>query len=507
MSASELVRSLDRLPRVRVLVLGDLMLDRYTWGTANRLSQEAPVVVLQADRSESRLGGAANTANMAAGLEASVSIVGVVGGDREGSEILSLLGESKIEHSGVLVDPARPSTVKERFIGRAGNRQPNQILRVDREVNIPLTTLQEDQLLQNISAILPKVDVLLASDYGKGVCTPRLVRRTIELARQHGVPVLIDPAKGVDFQHYAGSTLIKPNRTETELATTRKIASRGDAIEAGHALCKRYNCDHVVVTLDSDGIALVDRLGNGRVFPCQTRAVYDITGAGDIVMAMLGVCLAAGVPMEDAVQLSNVAGGLEVERTGVAIITRGEIRAELERMHPVPRTKLFTMAEARQLVHQQRAVGANIVFTNGCFDLLHVGHATYLADAAAQGDLLLVGLNSDRSVKALKGTSRPVIGESDRAAMLAALGCVDGVVIFDEETPQSLIEALRPDVLVKGSDYAGKEVVGQSFVESYGGRVYLSPIVPGISTTEILSKLERSDSTAAPPSPRLRIAG
>lgn len=498
MSASELVRSLDRLPRVRVLVLGDLMLDRYTWGTANRLSQEAPVVVLQADRSESRLGGAANTANMAAGLEAFVSVIGVVGNDREGSEILSLLASSHIEHSGVIVDNTRPTTVKERFIGRAGNRQPNQILRVDREVNMALSTPQEDLLLQNIAAQLPKVDVLLASDYGKGVCTPRLIRRTIELAREHGVPVLVDPAKGVDFQHYAGASLLKPNRTETEVATGRKIASRGDALEAGQDLCKRYRCEHVVVTLDSDGIALVDRMGHGRVYPCQTRSVYDITGAGDIVMAMLGVCLAAGVSADDAVQLSNVAGGLEVERTGVAVITRDEIRSELERMHPVPKTKLFTLAEARQLVHQNRAAGASVVFTNGCFDILHVGHATYLADAAAQGDLLLVGLNSDNSVRGLKGPSRPVIGQADRAAMLAALGCVDGVVIFDEETPQNLIEAIRPDVLVKGADYTGKEVVGQAFVESYGGRVYLSPVVPGVSTTEILSKIDK---------PRLRIAG
>ncbi|MCO6458115.1 MAG: D-glycero-beta-D-manno-heptose 1-phosphate adenylyltransferase [Pirellulaceae bacterium] len=487
--ANELLRALDRAGRPRVLVLGDLLLDRYTWGDAERISQEAPVLVLRSHHQEARLGGAANVGRMLRGLEAAASCLGVVGDDDAGRQVQRLLAESGIDSAGVVIDPNRPTTVKERFIGRAGGRHPNQILRVDHEVRDPLDGQLEQQLLEQLRHAVRRHELLIISDYGKGVCTPALVSEAISAARQAGIPVLVDPARDVDYARYRGATLIKPNRTETATAWGQPIAGPADALRAGQALCRRLDAELAVITLDSEGCVLARRDGGGLAVPTRARAVYDITGAGDVVMAVIGLCLASGLPAETAVQLGNLAGGIEVERTGVSIVTRDDLRRELLAQQRPGAQKLLDLESASRTLQQHRDRGETIVLTNGCFDLLHVGHVSYLAEAAALGQVLVVAINSDAGVRKLKGPGRPVIGQADRAAMLAALACVDYVVVFDEDTPHRLLETLRPDVLVKGGTYAAEQVVGREVVAAYGGQVRVTGVVDGISTTRIVNSL------------------
>ncbi|MGD9720346.1 MAG: D-glycero-beta-D-manno-heptose 1-phosphate adenylyltransferase [Pirellulales bacterium] len=493
MSTKDLLQVFAGLGRPRLLVLGDLMLDRYTWGDAERVSQEAPVIVLRADRRESRAGGAANVANMLAGLEARVTCAGIVGNDPSGAELAQLLAAAGVGCELIVTDPARPTSVKDRFVGRAANRHPSQILRVDHESQQPLDAKLEDELIGRLAIEVPQHDALLISDYGKGACTPRVLQSAIAAARKAGVPVMIDPSRSSPMNNYRGATLIKPNRVETELATRQHIASTADALTAGHQLCQDVDADMVLVTLDRDGMILVRRDGSGETFRTHARAVYDITGAGDMVMAMVGLCLAAKADVADAVRLGNVAAGLEVERTGVAVIYRDEILAELASADGGIARKIITRDQAAHLAAEYRRRGEAVVFTNGCFDLLHVGHVKHLAEAAALGDVLIVGLNSDDSVRRLKGANRPVIGEADRACMLGALASVRHVVVFEEDTPLELIQAVRPDVLVKGGGYTTDQIAGGDFVSSYGGRVVVTGMIGGVSTTHVLASANRGE--------------
>ncbi len=496
---SDLISVFARLGKPRVLVLGDLILDRYTWGNAERVSQEAPVILLRSDKREVRLGGAANVCHMLRGLEAEVTCAGVVGADDEGRLVRRLLREQGVDESLVLYDDTRPTTVKERFMGRAQGRHPHQILRVDTEVRDPLRADLTHELSERLLAVLDQFDVVLISDYDKGVCTPRLLRLLIDGARSVGKPVIVDPIRGSDYSRYRGATTMTPNRLEAELATGMKIETADDALRAGWKLCRELKLDLGIVTLDRDGMALVHPSGQGDVYPTQARAVYDITGAGDMVLAMIGVCLGAGIEPADAIRLGNIAGGLEVEKVGCAAIPRTEIMGRLLAERTAATGKVVPLEQLETFVASHRAAGEKVVFTNGCFDLLHVGHVTYLQEAAALGHILIVGVNSDASVKRLKGPTRPVIGEHDRAAMLAALACVRYVVTFDEDTPLELVKRLRPDVLVKGGTYVPEEIVGYDVVTSYGGRVTVCGVVEGISTSNILASLAKNSANVPSP--------
>ncbi|HTN75084.1 MAG TPA: D-glycero-beta-D-manno-heptose 1-phosphate adenylyltransferase [Pirellulaceae bacterium] len=500
---SDLSAVLDSLGHPTVLVLGDLILDRYTHGEAERISQEAPIVVLRASRTEQLLGGSANVCHMLRGLEAEVLCAGVIGDDEPGRTMRGMLAAAGIDHDLLLVDDTRPTTLKERFVGRAQAKHPSQILRVDHEVTTHLANQLEDQLIAGIMRRLPECDIVLVSDYSKGVCTPRVLQAVIQAAREQGIAVLVDPIRDGTFDRYRGATLIKPNRVEAERALGRKIHTSADAIAAGRQVCADYNAQYAVITLDSEGMALIAADGTGEVFPTQVRSVFDITGAGDMVLSTLGICLAGGVSPADAVRLANISGGLEVEHPGVVVLSRDEIRADILAQRQNGGHKIGTVDQAARLVEKARRQGKKIVFTNGCFDLLHVGHVTYLGEAAALGDLLIVGLNSDASVQQLKGPQRPVIREQDRASMLAALAAVSFVIIFDEETPVPLLEVLRPDVLVKGGTYQPEEVVGHELVTSYGGKVCLTGVVDGVSTTRILAKVSAAKQSTMP----LRKAG
>jgi D-beta-D-heptose 7-phosphate kinase/D-beta-D-heptose 1-phosphate adenosyltransferase len=495
--STDLIDLVQSLGQRRVLVVGDLMLDRYVWGDAERISQEAPVILLHADKREERLGGASSVATMLRALGARVALAGVTGADEGGQRIRQLLTDLGIDQEGVIAAPDRPTTVKERYIGRAQQRHPQQMIRVDYEARTPVPAGVEHEICAAIAQQIRQADVLLISDYDKGVCTPGLLTKVIASARALGLRTLADPIRGHDYRKYHGCSAITPNRLEAGLATGRLIQASSEALEAAAELRERLDLEAAIVTLDKDGMALVHRDGRQQVLPTRQRQVYDITGAGDMVLSVLGMALAAGADYEPAIRLANVAGGLEVEKIGVATVTRDEILRDLLRAAAThgawtspAREKVLSREMLCHELDSRRRLGQRVAFTNGCFDLLHAGHVQYLQDARSQADLLVVGLNSDASVTALKGTGRPVNSAEDRGHVLAALQAVDYVTIFDEATPLALIEALRPDVLVKGADYRKDEVVGAEFVEANGGRVYLAPLQEGFSTTRLLQKLQ-----------------
>jgi len=491
--SADLMDLVQNLGQPRVLVLGDLMLDRYVWGDAERISQEAPVILLRADRREERLGGASSVATMLRALGAKVSLAGVVGPDADGGRVRQILTDHGIDHEAVITDADRPTTVKERYIGRAQHRHPQQMIRVDYEQRQALLPHVESQLRQVVTALLRKVDIVLVSDYDKGVSTPTLLAAVIDGARRLNIRVLADPIRGHDYRKYHGCSAITPNRLEAGLATGRKLDQLGEIEEAGRQLQESLDLEAAVITLDKDGMFLRHRDGARTLIPTRPRQVYDITGAGDMVLCMLGMALAAGADYESAIALANTAGGLEVEKIGVATVTRDEILRDL--VHggnahgSLGSTKVVTPESLQLELQHRRHLEQKIVFTNGCFDVVHAGHVQYLQEAKAQGDVLVVGLNSDSSVRGLKGPSRPLQPLAARATVLAGLAAVDFVVVFDEATPQKLIETVRPNVLVKGADYRKDEIVGARFVESYGGRVHLAHLAQGFSTTSLIEKL------------------
>ncbi len=356
--ATQLLHALEELGSPQILVVGDLILDRYTWGNAERISQEAPVIVLRADHRETRLGGASNVCAMLRGLEAQVACAGVAGQDEAGDTLCRMLDEDGIHREMVMIDPQRPTTVKERFMGRAAARHPNQILRVDSETREPLDRRLEDELVRSLHASIARYDAVLISDYGKGVCTSRVLRVTIEACRMAGVPVLVDPMRTDNFGSYRGATVLKPNRVETESASGCRIQRPEDAFRAGTRLCEQLDLATAIITLDRDGMALVPRRGTPGLYATQPRAVYDITGAGDVVLALLGICWARGVAPEAAVQLGNVAGALEVERTGVSKVTREEIRCELMAQSRPGLQKILTAEQLGRLRSPAAAGGA-----------------------------------------------------------------------------------------------------------------------------------------------------
>jgi D-beta-D-heptose 7-phosphate kinase/D-beta-D-heptose 1-phosphate adenosyltransferase len=488
---TDLIDLVHRLGRPRVLVVGDVMLDRYVWGNAERISQEAPVVLLRADRREERLGGASSVATMLAALGAETSLVGVVGPDADGLRSRQMLTDLGIDAEGVRTDAARPTTVKERYMGRAQARHPQQMIRVDYEDRSALDAAVERDLAAVLGAKLRAADVVLVSDYDKGVCTPGLLQGLVAAATARGVRVIADPTRGGDYAKYRGCASMTPNRLEAGLATGRTITTHDDALQSAADLRDRLGLEAGIVTLDKDGMALAHGDGRSAVFPTRPRQVYDITGAGDMVMATLGLALAAGADYDPAIRLANVAGGLEVEKIGVATVSREEILADLFRT--AERTpgagKALPLPQLVAELERRREAGQRVAFTNGCFDVLHAGHVQYLHEARAQADCLVVGLNSDASVRQLKGPTRPVNAADARAIVLAGLQDVDYVCVFAEATPLALIRAVRPDVLVKGADYRKDEVVGTEFVEAYGGRVHLAGLRPGVSTTTLIDRM------------------
>ncbi len=508
----DLIDEMERLGTPRILVIGDLILDRYVWGDAERISQEAPVILLREDRQETRLGGAANVANMLRGLDAEVTLAGVVGWDADGKLVAEELTRAGVDCTALVCDNDRPTTCKVRFMGRAQHRHPHQMLRVDREVRHPIRTEIANQLLEAILPRLSEFQAVLISDYAKGVCTREVVQPIIAAARAAGLPVVVDPAAGGDYNLYRGATGVTPNRSETHKATGIEVRSIDAAYQAGRVLVEKFGLEMAFVTLDRDGIVLARRGSDPVHLPTRIREVYDVTGAGDMVLAMFGLGMAAAIEPTKLCRLANVAGGLEVEQVGVVRISRKEILTDL--LHGSRRShgKVCLLDELSRHVSARHKAGQKVVLTNGCFDLLHVGHVSYLKEAAREGDCLIVAINSDDSVRRLnKAPDRPIFDQDYRAQMLAGLESVDYVVVFDEDTPHAILQTLQPDVLVKGGTYRDDEIVGREVVIEYGGRVKALGITPGVSTTEIVRRLREceSESIAIPipiPQPERRAA-
>jgi len=468
---------------IRALVVGDLMLDEYLWGKTERISPEAPVQVVDVQREELRLGGAGNVVNNLVELGCTVSVCSVIGDDDNGRMLLEAFSSRGVDTAGIFVDRERKTSKKTRVV--ASNQQ---IVRIDRETRGPISESSERRLVEYIRGAAIGCRVILISDYLKGVLTPSVLAAIVECGREAGIPVVVDP-KGTDYSRYRGVTILTPNRKEAEAATGIAIIDEVSLGLAAKQLLDGAALHALLITRSEQGMSLFMGDGNTEHIPTVAREVFDVTGAGDTVLAVLGLALAGGMPFSESARLANIAAGIAVGKVGTSTVTSSEIIAEVGRGHLDSDSKIKHLDVMRRVAEQAKIRGKRVVFTNGCFDLIHFGHVKYLQKARSLGDILVLGLNSDASVRRLKGEKRPLINQEERAHLLAALDCVDYVVIFDEDTPLSLIEAVRPDVLVKGGDYTREGVVGHEQVESWGGRVELVEFVDGRSTSGIIEKI------------------
>ena len=485
-AAADLSNHLGRFKGRRMVCVGDVMVDRFIYGDVRRISPEAPVPVVRITNESSQLGGAGNVARNAAALGVSVAFFSVIGSDRAGREVTGLLSELETVEPFLRVNADRETTIKNRFFSANGHH----LLRADRETAMPLTTADEADLAKALAREIASADVVLLSDYGKGVVTESFARIAINAAKEAGKPVVVDP-KGTDYSLYAGATVVTPNRAELALAAGRPVETDADLVAAAQTLLASADLDAVLVTRSADGMTLVQKSGEVDHLSAESHEVADVTGAGDTVVATLGTALAGGIDLLDSARLANAAAGLVVRRRGTAVVSARELAAALLRRDlTAAEAKVTDSATASARASLWRSEGNVIGFTNGCFDLLHPGHVSLLGQAKSACDKLIVGLNSDASVGRLKGRDRPVQSETSRATVLASMESVDLVVVFSEDTPLALIDALRPDVLVKGADYAKADIVGADIVEAYGGKIIRAELVDSVSTTATIASLK-----------------
>jgi D-beta-D-heptose 7-phosphate kinase / D-beta-D-heptose 1-phosphate adenosyltransferase len=473
--------------QLKVLVIGDIMLDRYIHGEVERISPEAPVPVIRHAQRYERAGGAANVAMNLAGLGCQTFLGGFWGNDSEQGELLAILDRAGIDTVGV-VSSSLPTISKTRIVGRM-----QQLLRLDIESRDLPPAIEAQRLLERTTELVSKVHAVILSDYAKGALSNALCTAVIRAARIAGVPILADP-KTPDFGKYSGATSVCPNLTELSQATGISPNHTEELLAAGQALVAEHDFQFLTVTMSEKGISVLRRAleGDSGVYhsPARAREVFDVSGAGDTVIATLTASLAAGLQIETAVELANLAAGIVVGKVGTVPIASHDLVAALTPSSGLSAgEKVLDLERIKLRVAEWRASGETIVFTNGCFDLLHVGHITLLEDCRRFGSKLVLGLNADSSVCRLKGPTRPIVGERERARVMAALAAVDAVVLFEEDTPLELIRALRPNVLVKGGDYTIETVVGHEEVIAAGGRVEIVPTVEGFSTSNIVKKL------------------
>jgi D-beta-D-heptose 7-phosphate kinase/D-beta-D-heptose 1-phosphate adenosyltransferase len=491
-----LIDLIDRWQPRRILVVGDYMLDHYLYGNAERLSPDAPVPVLAIERQTFCPGGASNVAMDLRALRCDVTCVGVTGSDADAHHLRSALSAAGCDVSGLIESPDRPTTVKRSYVGLAQHRHPQKMFRADFESRKPIDETTADRLVEAVRAALPSADALCIEDYNKGVCTPAVCQRIIAAARQASVPVLVDPAAITDYSKYRHCTTITPNRTEAALATGLSTDSPASLELVARQLLDSLDMEAVVLTLDRHGAMLLERGRSPQQIPTVARSVYDVTGAGDMVLAMLAAARAQGADWPASVELANIAAGLEVEKPGVVPIPLDEILLWILRANHSTLGKVRTLDQLVPEIAAHRSQGRRVVFTNGCFDLVHAGHLEVLRGARALGDLLILAVNSDRSIASLKGPTRPIVPQDQRVKLLAEFECIDYVITFgdgtggENDTPIPLLRALKPDILVKGGTYSHEEVVGYEVVEAYGGKVVTIPPVPGLSTTNIVQRIK-----------------
>ena len=462
----------------KILVAGDLMIDHYLWGKCERISPEAPVQVVNVGNETKLLGGAGNVVHNLIALGAEVDVISVIGGCEISNELKALLKDINVRPDYLIEQKDRITSKKSRIIA-----SQQQVVRYDRESVDPISKNSQDSLLSIYKKILNDYDVVLLSDYGKGVLTSELTQMLIKIAKKNNIKVLVDP-KGLNYSKYAGAYLLTPNKKEASEATQININSNESLLQAITELKKLCHLNVSLITLSEQGVAIFDN--SLRVHPTVAREVFDVTGAGDTVLASLGFALSCGYEIDQAVEFANLAAGVVVSKIGSATATLDEIIEYQSSLHQsTSDVHIKTWDEIELLSKKLKINGKKLVFTNGCFDLLHTGHIRYLETAKSYGDVLILGLNSDRSVNALKGNSRPINNQQDRAYILAALDAVDYVVIFDEDTPYDLIKKIRPHILVKGGDYKGKNVVGHDLVDE----LKLVQFVEGKSTTETIKQI------------------
>lgn len=478
-----LFQHISRFSSARVLCVGDAMLDRFVTGTVTRISPEAPIPVLQVVDERVMVGGAGNVVANIISLGAAAALVTVLGDDATGQELDSMLGGMAGLTSHAVVEPGRVTTRKSRFI--AGSQQ---LLRADRETIAPICANAERVVIAALHAEAPRAQVIILSDYGKGVLTQAVIGAAMAAGRAQSIPVLVDP-KGIDFTRYRGAAVLSPNRGELHAASQMPVGSDAEVVAAARHVIARCGVGAVLVTRSEQGLSLVDATGEQH-FPAAAREVFDVSGAGDTAGATFATALAAGAPRGDAAALANLAGGIVVGKVGTATIDPEDLLGALHDADlRATDAKVKTLEQAQSVIGGWQRRGQKVGFTNGTFDLIHPGHVASLAQARAACDRLVVGLNSDASVRRYKGPDRPIQNETARSIVLASLATVDLVVIFDEDTPIRLIEGVRPDVLVKGADYTIETVVGADFVQSYGGKVVLAKLVDGQSTTRTIQKI------------------
>jgi D-beta-D-heptose 7-phosphate kinase / D-beta-D-heptose 1-phosphate adenosyltransferase len=464
----------------KILVVGDLMIDQYLWGSTERISPEAPVPIINVKYDNEVLGGAGNVVNNLKKLGAQVDIFSVIGDCKVSSDILSLLSDIRVNTQYLIKQKSRIVSKKTRIIA-----SHQQVVRYDRESKDDISLQTEDKLINSIKNSIDNYDIILLSDYGKGVLTKNVTRALIDLANSKGIKVLVDP-KGDDYSKYSGAFLLTPNKKEASEITKIEIKDRKSLLDAAKKLKTDLNLKISLITMSEEGIAVYDE--ELRIKPTITREVYDVTGAGDTVLSSLGYALALNIKIDDAVEFSNLAAGVVVSKIGSATATFNEIIEHESSLNKSTSDKhIKTFQEISKISSECRIKDRKIVFTNGCFDIIHFGHIKYLETAKSLGDILILGLNSDNSVSSIKGDHRPINMQGDRAYILAALEAVDYVVIFEEDTPYNLIREIKPNILVKGSDYIGKEVVGEDLVEE----LVLVEFIEGRSSTNIINKLNK----------------
>lgn len=458
------------------------MLDRYYFGTSKRISPEAPVPILKKKEEKIVLGGAANVAVNIAKAGQKVTVLSVIGEDIEGDNLINLLQKNNIDTSLIIKDKNRCTSIKTRFIGQNNI----QMFRFDEEITEPIEQETSNKILNMLEKYVSNYDIVVISDYNKGLLTVENTKMMIEVANKSNVRTLID-IKEPKYEKYKNAYLIKPNLDELNQITGMKVDSEKEILEASRTLLKESNCNYVLATRGKDGMMLVSKEDYKNI-QCMSREVYDVTGAGDTVISYLATCMANEITLLDAIQISNYAAGVGVSKMGTYAVSINEIQEYIEEENNVQlKNKIVTADRLAEILETNK--NKKVVFTNGCFDIFHVGHSRYLRETSKLGDILVVGLNSDSSVKRLKGEKRPIVTQSERAELLASLEFVSYVVIFDEDTPYNLISKIKPDIITKGGDYNPNDVVGKDIVESYGGKVVICPLIQGKSTTNIIEKI------------------
>ena len=464
----------------KLLVIGDLMIDHYLWGSCERISPEAPVQVINVNNESTFLGGAANVINNLKALGANVDVISIVGECDISNELKGLLDDIEVDTKYMFIQQDRITSKKSRIIA-----SQQQVVRYDRESTVEINNKSQNHILDTFTKIIANYELVLLSDYGKGILTNKLTQSLINVANKYGKKVLIDP-KGSDYSKYKGAYLLTPNIKEASEATKINIIDDTSLNQAIIQLKSQCDLDVSLITLSDKGVAVYD--DEFRIHPTFAREVFDVTGAGDTVLASLGFALACDLNIDEAIEFSNFAAGVVIGKIGSATATLNEIiEYESSLNKSFSEEHIKTLNEIISLCTELKARGKRVVFTNGCFDLLHAGHVKYLETAKSFGDVLIIGLNSDRSVTALKGEGRPINVQMDRAYILAALEVVDYVVIFDEDTPYKLIKAIKPQTLVKGGDYEGKEVIGQDIADE----IKLVEFLDGKSSTQTIEKIKQ----------------